>query len=503
MVELITPPPGESPPAAQEELLRAEPPQPLAALPLDDEPPLWDVTRFLYGAPPWLLSAIVHMTALIILGLMFFQPKIVDDFLLSAGYSDDSSMPLADELDLSQEELSVVEIEDQAITTQHLPQVDEPFAAPDATDVAPNPLLSDTGTIVPTTIGIALTGREAGMKDALLKAYGGTGKTEGAVTMGLRWLVNQQQRTGAWSLTGPYRDGGRDNNEAAATAMALLAFQGAGYTPQSESKHPFTPVVRRGWNFLSKKMDREGRFFDEVRSNQQLYTQAMCTIALCELFGMTDDYQYRDMAQKALDYACKIQAPEGGWRYEPGIDSDMSVTGWFVMALQSARMAGLDVPSPTLHRVSEFLDSVARDGGSRYAYRSRDGATLTLTAEGLLCRMYLGWERDDPRLQQGVSYLLENLPSWNEQNVYYWYYATQVMHHVEDSPWRIWNEEMRELLPSKQVRRGRERGSWDPGGDRWGTDGGRLYVTCLSLYVLEVYYRHLPLYRTGTSGQAF
>jgi hypothetical protein len=250
-------------------------------------------------------------------------------------------------------------------------------------------------------------------------------------------------------------------------------------------------------------MDDEGRFFNEVHSNQQLYTQAMCTIALCELFGMTDDYQYRDLAQKAVDYCVEIQAPEGGWRYEPGIDSDTSVTGWFVMALQSARMAGLDVPSPTLKRVSDYLDQVARDDGSRYAYRVRDGATLTLTAEGLLCRMYLGWERGDPRLQNGVAYLLENLPVWNEQNVYYWYYATQVMHHMEDSPWRTWNTEMRKLLPEKQIRRGRERGSWDPGGDRWGNDGGRLYVTCLSIYVLEVYYRHLPLYQTGHVSQGF
>ena len=28
----------------------------------------------------------------------------------------------------------------------------------------------------------------------------------------------------------------------------------------------------------------------------------------------------------------------------------------------------------------------------------------------------------------------------------------------------------------------------------WGQFGGRLYVTCLSTYILEVYYRHLPLY---------
>ncbi len=497
MVEFITPPPGEISPAVPAAPVRA-----LAALPPREEPLLLDLTAWLRSAPPWLLSAIVHMVAMIALGLLFYQAEQEDDLLLHAGYSEDTSVSLDENLDLSVSDLDVLSLDQQVVTMAELPRVDDPFSSPEATDFVPNPLLA-TGPVMPTTIGIALTGREPGMKDTLLKAYGGTGKTEGAVALGLRWLANRQLRNGAWSLTGPYDDGARSNNDAAATAMALLAFQGAGYTPQSDSNNPFTPVVRRGWNQLLRKMDKDGKFFDEVSSNQQLYTQAMCTIALCELFGMTSDYQYRDAAQKAIDYCVQIQAREGGWRYEPGVDSDMSVTGWFVMALQSARMAGLEVPSPTLDRVSGFLDEVARDGGSRYAYRTRDGATLTLTAEGLLCRMYLGWERDDPRLQTGVKYLLENLPEWDKQNVYYWYYATQVMHHVEDSPWRIWNAEMRKLLPEKQVRRGRERGSWDPGGDRWGGEGGRLYVTCLAIYTLEVYYRHLPLYQTGGASGGF
>ena len=60
---------------------------------------------------------------------------------------------------------------------------------------------------------------------------------------------------------------------------------------------------------------------------------------------------------------------------------------------------------------------------------------------------------------------------------------------------RKWNGVMRQLLPENQEKRGGERGSWNPNGDRWGDAGGRLYVTCLSLYTLEVYYRHLPIYR--------
>ncbi len=52
---------------------------------------------------------------------------------------------------------------------------------------------------------------------------------------------------------------------------------------------------------------------------------------------------------------------------------------------------------------------------------------------------------------------------------------------------------MRKLLPANQVEVGQENGSWDPRGDKWGTQGGRLYVTCMCLYMLEVYYCYLPV----------
>ena len=313
---------------------------------------------------------------------------------------------------------------------------------------------------------------------------------------GLHWLAKQQRSRGSWSMSGPYHNGSSAENEQAATAMALLAFQGAGYTPLGNKSDAFTRNVTRGWRFLLHGQQNDGRFFENLAIEQhQLYTQAMCTIAICELYGMTHDKQYLDPAQKAVDYCVKIQTKEGGWRYEPGVDSDMSVTGWFAMAMQSARMAGIEVPSPTFDGISKFLDSVSREEGGHYAYRPQDGATLTLSAEGLLCRQYLGWAHDDPRLRRGVDYLLANLPEWDKRNVYYWYYATQVCHHMEGGDWQKWNAVMRQLLPENQEKRGAERGSWEPAGDRWGDAGGRLYVTCLSLYVLEVYYRHLPIYQ--------
>ena len=496
MVELeLRPPAGPPATASAAVASRAE-----HAPPTDEDvPPLLDLGGMLRESPPWLVSAIVHMLMMIVFGLMIVNAKVDTDLLLDAGYSDDVGDPIEDDLDTMQNEFQV---DENVLTAENLPIVEDPLATPELSEITPREIMPTGPMTAPTAIGIALTGREPGMKEAMLKSGGGTAKTEGAVALGLRWLADQQHRDGLWSLAGPYTNGSSAENPAAATAMALLAFQGAGYTPAGDPQQSFTPVVRRGWNALLKLMDSEGKFFreGELPSSHQLYTQAQCTIALCELYAMTGDTDYYEAAQKAVDYCVSIQAPEGGWRYQPdpvGGESDMSVTGWFVMALQSARMAGIEVPSPVFERIEAFLDLVARDEGSRYAYRSRDGATLPLTAEGLLCRQYLGWGRDDPRLQKGVEYLLANLPEWDKRNVYYWYYATQVLHHMEGKPWRQWNDEMRVLLPEHQVKRGRERGSWDPRGDRWGDAGGRLYVTCLSLYTLEIYYRHLPLYRTG------
>ncbi|MEM8734558.1 MAG: hypothetical protein AAGG44_10075, partial [Planctomycetota bacterium] len=79
-------------------------------------------------------------------------------------------------------------------------------------------------------------------------------------------------------------------------------------------------------------------------------------------------------------------------------------------------------------------------------------------------------------------------------SVYYWYYATQVMHHVGGTLGDRWNVAMKATIPARQAKAGKEAGSWSPNKDAFGASGGRLYVTCLNIYCLEVYYRHLALY---------
>ncbi|MFI4874733.1 MAG: prenyltransferase/squalene oxidase repeat-containing protein [Blastopirellula sp. JB062] len=439
--------------------------------------------------PPWMVSMLVHFALVVLLALIAFSPRPNQDVVVTATYAEQLGEQLEQPFVLDEADLMEDDVTGFDIT---LFESEQP--PPESlTTLAANGTKAKQKEIE--TPGVDYNFRsDGGGKKALLKAYGGNATTEQAVKAALDWLKRNQRRDGSWSLKGPYSDGAGLENSIAATAMALLAFQGAGHTTL---EGVYVKEVTRGWNYLLSQMDNDGTFISGPLSNQhRLYTQAQATIALCELYGMTRDEQYRQPAQRAIDYAVRIQSPEGGWRYTPGEGADTSVTGWFVMAMASAKLCGLNVPNETLDRIGGFLDSVAKENGSRYAYQpSRNQPpTLSMTAEGLLCRQYLGWTQEDPRLIDGVDYLVSNPITWKEPDVYYWYYATQVAHHTEGQAWQAWNKVMRQAIPEQQVKDGREKGSWSPEGDKHGVIGGRLFMTCLCVYMLEVYYRHLPIY---------
>jgi hypothetical protein len=446
--------------------------------------------RVLASTPPWLISLLFHTGLLLVLGLWWF-PQIQSNVLeVTVRFAES----LGDQLEIAtvRMDAQTEEIEQPVFAPDDLPEVAQPLLSPPP--LPPATGASGTSELAVPDVGLALDGREPGMKKVLLAAYGGNALTEQAVADGLEWLKRNQRKDGTWSLSGPYSDGASIDNPTAATAMALLAFQGAGHTHRSGS---YADVVERGSQALLKMQGRDGDFWKGTTSHHRLYSQAQAMIAICELYGMTQDSQLRTAAERAVDYAVKTQDRLGGWRYQPGFDSDTSVSGWFMMGLQSARMAKLEVPASTLERLGVYLDRVASADGARYGYQPGTEPTFSMTAEALLCRQYLGWPRHDPRLKTGSNLILAHPIDWHERDVYYWYYATQVLHHLGGDAWEEWNRVMRQVLPENQTRTERERGSWSPLDDRWGPHGGRLYVTCLSLYMLEVYYRHLPLYAAG------
>ncbi len=448
--------------------------------------------------PAWMASFVVHLVLILILAATPLVRLADGPLTVMLGFSEAAG--------LAPFELSAV---DSSIDT---PPEDSEFDALDAIPDAgqllkvalpelaelkdhfgSDPQLASLD--IPFGITNGLKGRSGVLKQALLSKFGGTQETEEAVALGLKWLAKQQKSNGSWSLLGPYGQGGVSENATAATALALNAFLGAGST---HLEGEYISNVKLGLAYLVRKQNSDG-FFPDARepSRQQMYAQALATIAVTEAYGMSRDEELKVAAQRAMKYAAWSQSKLRGWRYEPRIDADLSVTGWFVMAMITGKMAGLEVDEYKLQMVNEFLDSVSHEDKSRYGYDGRDAPSLSMTAEGLLCRIYLGWPRTHPALLQAIrDDLLPATPSLDEESysVYYWYYATQVLHHVGDSAWETWNRDMRRVIPAMQEKNGREAGSWSPNLDAFGPAGGRLYTTCLNLYCLEVYYRHLSIY---------
>ncbi|HEY7330022.1 MAG TPA: prenyltransferase/squalene oxidase repeat-containing protein [Gemmataceae bacterium] len=384
-------------------------------------------------------------------------------------------------------------------------------------------LSSSIGGMGGSNLGNQFAGRSAGTKARMLNEQGGNPVSEVAVAKGLEWLALHQAQDGHWSLHDCNQHarekprpagkvfrcnceaGSPNRNDVAATGFGLLPFLGAGVThkPGKDSQKDYSKTVEGGINWLiGKQSGNDGSYTTDM------YAHGIATIAMCEAYGLTSDPRIKLSAQKALNFIVTAQDPTGGgWRYGPKQPGDTSVTGWQLMALKSGQMAGLSVPKNTLKMAERFLDSVetsdkgSTDKGGSFSYLPGQAPTATMTSVGVLCRQYSGIGPRNPALQIGVKRIRENPPGKND-NIYYLYYATQVMHHMQGDSWRYWNlgpngdgkGGIRDSLISRQDKgmtpnHPHQAGSWG------GSQGGRVMATSLSLLCLEVYYRHLPLYR--------
>ncbi|NLF67993.1 MAG: terpene cyclase/mutase family protein [Candidatus Anammoximicrobium sp.] len=366
------------------------------------------------------------------------------------------------------------------------------------------------------SIGGRLT---AESKQALSDFYGGTPEAHATVMRGLKWLAAHQQPDGSWGLKdygkgiegcdcqGDFEKEAQDCRTAG-TAFGILPFLGEGVTHNRAPEQPpelakYQRLVERGLIFLAQHQIRSKDDKKDGYLGGSMYAHALGTIALCEAYGLSQDERLKVNAQLAIKYLLNAQHEKGGgWRYSPGTPGDMSVTGWVFLAIRSAQLTGIDVLKPPLVRAGRFVDSCAvgpsEAKNSRYAYTPGTAEKLSLSAAGLLTRQYLGWKKDEPDLLAGAKYLMENLPPESGGNlgpIYYYYYATQVLHHMEGPNFDLWNHRMREHLIRTQEKTGHKTGSWNPQGTDWGARGGRMYSTAMALLTLQVYYRHLPMYR--------
>lgn len=473
----------------------------------------------LHDTPAWLISMLIHLLMLTVLALFATDERAeeVPYILLSTAAKPDRD-PGADAIEIPPDDAAKFDLPlpSKADLKDDVKREALLAAAQDARELrldddTPNlPNLDALKGRIGRTDGFAaaVAARDPRLRVEMVTKEGGTTLTEAAVARGLRWLANHQNADGSWSLNAFHTAGGCNcggpgafAGKAPGTALAMLPFLGAG---QTHLAGKYQGGVSRGLRWMIQHQGEDGDLRDGANGNEGMYTHGQAAIVLCEAYAMTGDEELRIPAQKSIDFIVKAQYNDGGWRYHPTPRSqagDTSVVGWQLMALQSARSANLTVPDETWGMADLFFDSVSHQDGARYSYQARGGPTPVMTAEALLCRMYLGWTKDRPGLSRGIEWLAEeHLPANGNPNIYYWYYGTQVMHHYGGSEWEAWNVQMRDILCNSQEKSGHAAGSWDPRGDHAGA-GGRIYMTSLAICTLEVYYRHLPVFRQIELGE--
>jgi len=366
--------------------------------------------------------------------------------------------------------------------------------------------------------GGALGSRGRDAKLVALQRYGGNGRTENAVDMGLRWLATHQDSDGGWDAKDyqrhcrhhrPCKGQGLVEFDKGVSALATLAFLGSGHSPNKEG--PYRRHVTKALQNLIDSQNGIGSF--EPQGDKYFYNHALVTLAIAEAYAMTRDPDYKDSLESALKYTFSSQQAGGGWDYttaETG-RNDLSITGWQVMALRAADKAGIPIPARVRRNVSHFINrAFTKNGYGIYANLNpeagRKGANMVAVA--LLSHLYSGGISSDPRARKAIQHLVKGNPPeakgllrWEltYQSYYYWYAATLALFNIGGKSWDAWNTLLQQTLLPLQRRDAHISGSWDPEPSWVGRSGGRIYSTAINILTLEVYYRYRPVFTSRKS----
>ncbi len=299
-----------------------------------------------------------------------------------------------------------------------------------------------------------------------------------AVERGLAFLALSQAEDGSYSAE-------RYGRHVGVTALACMAMMADGHLP---GRGEYGPQVDRGLDFVIRNAHETGLIAAET-SHGPMYGHGFATLFLGEIYGMSGDRRVREVLIKAVHLITTTQNPEGGWRYHPRpFDADISVTICQIMALRSARNAGITVPKETIDRAITYVRQCQNptDGGFRYMLSS-GGSAFPRSAAGVASLYYAGVYEDDA-VTKGLEYLLHQGRDRTDGGFghYYYghYYAVQAMYLAGGDYWRQWFPKIRQSILDRQK----------PSGD-WPSDHGSAYGTAMALLILQVPNRLLPIFQ--------
>jgi hypothetical protein len=345
-------------------------------------------------------------------------------------------------------------------------------------------------------------------------------KVDAAVGRALKWLATQQQNDGSFRTL--------DNGQPAVTCLCLMAFMAHGHLP---GEGPYGTRLDRAVEYvldcqkpngLVTLIGPEGRPISRGVAHEigvhTVYNHAISSLALSEVYGMTQ----REKAERlrtaillAISATLEMQRwpkeraiDRGGWRYLNDFnteDSDLSITGWQLKFLRSARNAGFDVPQQPIDAAvayvrqtfSERYGAFGYAAGDHYDFRSRG-----MAGAGILALAHAGLHNAPEATRSGDWILQNTFDAYNKIDPFTQNYSNdryhyglfnccQGMYQLGGRYWRaFFPRVVKTLLANQQAD-----GSW-PAESHF-NDGkfGNAYTTALVVITLGAPNQLLPIYQ--------
>jgi hypothetical protein len=313
-----------------------------------------------------------------------------------------------------------------------------------------------------------------------------TPDTKAAVERGLVWLSTRQTSGGNFNGLQTF---GYSNN-IAITALSGLAFMEAGNLPNAGK---YAKETRQCVDFVLANCQDSGLITSDSTQGP-MYGHGFATLFLGEVYGMTHDDTIKEKLERAVHLIERTQNNEGGWRYQPApLDADISVTICQVMALRSAREAGIHVDSGVIRRAIDYvLKCQNPDGGFSYQAGGGGfgGSGFARSAAGC-CALYYSGKFDGDFLKRGLDYVKNSggpgAGRGDGQHYFYgYYYATQAMFLAGGDYWASFYPNIRDELLGRQ------------NGDHWTGEVAEEYATAMALIILQMPNRYLPVFDAST-----
>lgn len=349
----------------------------------------------------------------------------------------------------------------------------------------------------------------SGSSGSLWKVLGGSStfspesdEVDRAVESGLKFIATQQRPDG--SFFGQYGD------SAAIPALVGMACLSKGHLPDSE---PYGEMILkcldRVMETANMSANTQFRGYMGAAGNGRMYAHAIGTLFLAEMSGMVDDARQARI-DEILPQAVKVildaqnqkkDRPEhlGGWRYQPfSGDSDLSCSGWCLMALRSARLNGVRLPGDAIEKAVLYIKRSQRESDGSFSYQGNNGQHAErLTGAAILCLELCG-KHLDPDALKGAQYVSKTYPRALAQkhgNVHYGlYYTAQGLFQLGGDLWK----EFETWMYDTYLKRQKSDGSWRGAGD----EGNPVYATSLTILAFTVPYRMLPIYQRDETVDA-